>query len=77
MPHVNIKHFPRDLDPEAQKALVEGLVGLITQAFDVSETTVSVALEPVEPAAWRDRVVLPELHNRSDLLARRPAYDIA
>ncbi|WP_199228267.1 MULTISPECIES: tautomerase family protein [unclassified Caulobacter] len=77
MPHVNIKYFPRDLTPEARQTLVEGLLDLITKTFDVSETTVSIALEPVTPETWRDRVVVPELLDRAGLLVRRPGYDFA
>ena len=75
MPHLNIKHFPRDLSAGERDALVEGLVQLIPRAFDCADTAVSVALEPVAPGAWRERVVDPEFHDRGALLIRRPGYD--
>lgn len=75
MPHINIKHFPRDLPADEQNALVEGLVLLITRTFDCADTAVSVVLEPIAPAAWHERVVDPEFHEREALLVRRPGYD--
>jgi 4-oxalocrotonate tautomerase len=77
MPHLNIKHFPRDLAADERDALVEGLVQLVTQTFACADTAVSVALEPVTPEDWRVRVVDPELHDRGALLIRRPGYDFS
>lgn len=76
MPHLNIKHFPRDLAAGEQDALVEGLVQLITQAFACTDTAVSVALEAIKPDDWRARVIDPEFHDRGALLIRRPGYDL-
>jgi 4-oxalocrotonate tautomerase len=74
VPHVNIKHFPAPLTTDDEVALVKALTDAVTTAFKCDEGVVSVALEPVEKEAWTERVYVPEIVNRTDLLRKRPNY---
>ena len=74
MPHVNIKHFPAELGIEARAKLIAVLTDAIAGAFKCPPGVVSIALEPVAPEAWRDRVYAPEIQERAALLCKRPEY---
>jgi 4-oxalocrotonate tautomerase len=73
MPHVNIKHFPVDLDPAQRAQLVAALTDAVRTAFGCPERVISIALEPVEPEAWQERVYQPEIVDRQDLLCKTPS----
>ncbi len=74
MPHVLIKHFPAPLTAEREAELVSALTTAVQNAFGCDEGVISIALEPVEPAAWNDRVYVPEIVQRQELLCKRPDY---
>jgi phenylpyruvate tautomerase PptA (4-oxalocrotonate tautomerase family) len=74
MPHVNIKHFPVTLSEEQQSELVAAITQAVKTAFKCDEGVISISIEPVEKEAWNERVYVPEIVNRKDLLRKRPNY---
>lgn len=74
MPHINIKHFPLPLDEEKKAVLVRNISQVVQDAFACPEDAISIALEPVAPEQWRDRVGLPEFEERKHLLCKQPNY---
>ncbi|WP_340561962.1 MULTISPECIES: tautomerase family protein [Streptomyces] len=74
MPHVSLKHYPRDFTPEQKQRLADAVTRLVVEHFEVPENVVSVALEAVDPAQWRERVDAPEISARPDLLIKTPDY---
>ncbi|SDG25694.1 4-oxalocrotonate tautomerase [Lentzea fradiae] len=74
MPHVNIKHFPKQLTAEESAELVAGVTAAVTKAFGCDEGVVSIAVEPVAQEEWQDRVYGPEIADRKDLLHKTPSY---
>jgi len=74
MPHVNIKYFPVPLTETQASALLTAVTAAVTGAFGVSEDVVSIALEPVPAEDWRERVYVPEIQGRADLLRKPPNY---
>ena len=74
MPHVNIKHFPAPLSPAQQADLVAAVTAAVSTAFGCEERMVSIALEPVAAEWWHERVYLPEIVERADLLGKTPDY---
>lgn len=76
MPHVNIKHFPKDFTDEQRERLAEAVTAVVTEHFVTDAGNVSVALEPVAADEWNQTVGVPEILGRADLLIRRPAYQI-
>ncbi|MFF8974894.1 tautomerase family protein [Streptomyces sp. NPDC014995] len=74
MPHISIKHFPRTFT-EAEKAdLVASLTETVTRVFGTEPGAVSLAVEPVEPSLWVERVHVPEIDDKSHLLWKQPNY---
>ena len=74
MPHVNIKYFPVSLSEQQQAELVATLTQAVQRAFGCDEGVISIALEPVAKDAWQERVYVPEIVNRKNLLCKRPNY---
>ncbi|MER5731850.1 tautomerase family protein [Streptomyces sp. NPDC002138] len=73
MPHVHIRHFPKDVTPEQLAAFDEAVTSAVTEAFDVGEDVVSISLEPVAPEDWNDLVVT-DIAARRELLLKAPGY---
>ncbi len=74
MPHVNIKYFPVSLSEAQQAELVTAITQTIKNAFGCQEEVISIALEPVEKESWNERVYIPEILSRKDLLCKSPSY---
>lgn len=72
MPHVNIKHFPKDLTGAERARLADAITAVVVDHFAVPDGVVSVALEPVERADWDEQVVGPEIRGREELLIKPP-----
>jgi thioesterase domain-containing protein/phenylpyruvate tautomerase PptA (4-oxalocrotonate tautomerase family) len=74
MPHVNIKHFPVPLTGEQRTVLVTAITDAVRNAFDCDEDVISIALEPVAKELWNERVYVPEVVDRKELLCKSPNY---
>ncbi|MGH3832270.1 MAG: tautomerase PptA [Pseudonocardiaceae bacterium] len=74
MPHVNIKHFPASLREEQQAELVAALTAVVRSAFGCDERVISIALESVDEDTWNERVYVPEIVGRKELLIKTPNY---
>jgi amino acid adenylation domain-containing protein len=74
VPHVNIKYFPVPLSEQQQSELVASLTQVVQRAFGCDEGVISIALEPVAKEQWQERVYVPEIVNRKDLLRKVPNY---
>jgi len=74
MPHVNIKFFPVEVDGEQIAALADDLTSAVVAALGCDAGVVSIALEPVDPQEWNERVYGPEIVGRRDLLIKTPNY---
>ncbi|MEU5776855.1 amino acid adenylation domain-containing protein [Streptomyces venezuelae] len=74
VPHVNIKHFPNNLEEAQISALVDAITSAVRTAFSVDEGVVSIALEPVAQDAWNERVYIPEIVEDPGHLVKSPDY---
>ncbi|MFL6113403.1 MAG: amino acid adenylation domain-containing protein [Catenulispora sp.] len=74
MPHVNIKHFPVPLSDRQQSELVSAVTKAVTEAFGCDAGVVSIAFEPIAEEAWHEKVYIPEIVNRRDILSKVPDY---
>lgn len=76
MPHITVKHFPRELTPEQQKALADDLCEMVKKHFGSQDASLSVALVAVEQARWKDEVYDVEIKPQMENLARKPGYSM-
>ncbi|MFV0457621.1 MAG: amino acid adenylation domain-containing protein [Actinomycetales bacterium] len=74
MPHVSVKHFPVQLDPELRARLAHDMTRLVSSALGCAPGAVSIALEEVPESDWRAKVYLPEIAGKRDLLCKEPEY---
>ncbi|MFI6638557.1 tautomerase family protein [Streptomyces sp. NPDC050504] len=75
MPHVTIKHFPKDFTPDQERDLADELTALIAGRFGTSKGAVSIALEAVAPDDWHEAVYAPEIEERAASLLKFPDYE--
>ena len=74
MPHVNIKLYPIEVTEDQKTSQVTALTKALQDNLGCSEGAVSIALEGIEPADWKEKVYNPEIVGRSDLLLKQPNY---
>lgn len=74
VPHINIKHFPVPITEQQELELVTAVTAAVRNAFGCKEDVVSIALEPVTQDVWNERVYVPEIVDRQDLLRKTPNY---
>ncbi|EPH3358264.1 tautomerase PptA [Citrobacter freundii] len=75
MPHVDITCFPRDLNEEEKAALATDITEVIIRHLQSKESSVSVALNEVEPDAWQavwDAEIAPQMTR----LIKKPGYSM-
>ncbi|MCT4706373.1 tautomerase PptA [Enterobacteriaceae bacterium H11S18] len=76
MPHITVKHFPRDLNEEQKKALADDLCEMVKKHFGSKDGSLSVALIPVEQERWKEEVYDVEIGPELETLARKPGYSL-
>lgn len=75
MPHVIVKLWPGKT--EEQKArLTDAIVKDLMAVMGSTEASISVAIEDIESAAWKDRVYEPEIVGNADKLYKKPGYEM-
>lgn len=75
MPHVNIKCFPRELNDDEKTALATDITAVIVRHLQSKESSVSVALNEIQPAEWKavwDAEIAPQM----DTLIKKPGYSM-
>lgn len=74
MPHIDIKHFPVSMDEASKKEFIASITLVVKSAFGCQEEAISIAIEPIDPKDWSDRVYEPEIVKREKWLHKRPGY---
>lgn len=74
MPHVNVKHFPREFTDEERSRLSEAITEVILEHFDTYEGAVSIAVQSVAKADWKESVVEREITGHEYQLLKPPNY---
>jgi len=75
VPHVHIQHFTRTFTEAEMADLVGALTEAVTRVFGTGPDAVSIAVEPVEPSEWTERVYRPQIEAHAHLLWKRPGYN--
>lgn len=74
MPHVIVKMYAGKTEEQKQALTAEIQKALMT-AIGSTEKSISVAIEDIDPAEWTDKVYLPEIAGKPDLIYKKPGYD--
>ncbi|WP_435953933.1 tautomerase PptA [Dryocola sp. BD626] len=76
MPHITVKHFPRELTEEQKQALADDLSEAVKKHFGSKDASLSVALIPVEQDRWKEDVYDKEIAPSLETLAKKPGYSM-
>lgn len=76
MPHIDIKCFPRDLNDEQKTALAADIADAIARHLGSKDSSISVALNQVEPDAWKSEVWDTEIAPNLATLIKKPGYEM-
>ena len=60
---------------EQKNQLAEEIVKDVMRILDRKEEVISVALEEVDPEDWTDKVYIPDIQGKWNLLYKRPGYN--
>lgn len=74
MPHVIVKmHSGRS---EQQKSrLAQEITKAVMSTLGSAETSVSVAIEDIDPAKWTEQVYKPDILGKAATIFKKPGYD--
>lgn len=73
MPHIIIKLWPGKSEQE-KKRLAEAITKDVMAVLDLGEETVSVAIEEIPSADWKEKVYKPEILGQPEKLYKKPGY---
>lgn len=73
MPHISVKMYPGRSEEEKQ-AIAAALAEAMMASSGCSEKSLSISIEDVEPANWKDAVYAPEIDAAGERLYKKPGY---
>ncbi len=73
MPHVIVKLWPGRSE-ELKKKLADQIAKDVSEIFNKSEDSVSIAMEEISPDDWAKQVYEPEIKANWDKLYKKPGY---
>ena len=73
MPHVIVKLWPGKSDQQKSR-LAEAITKDVMSIFSYGEEAVSVAMEEIKPADWKEKVYQADILNKPDEIFKKPGY---
>ncbi len=73
MPHVIVKLWPGKSGQQKQR-LADAITKDVMEIFDYGEESVSVAMEEIKPADWKDEVYKPDILDQPEKIYKKPGY---
>ncbi len=74
MPHIDIKHFPANLDEKSKTEFIESITEAVKKALGAKDDAISITMESIDSSDWDNRVYNPEIVQREKWLVKRPGY---
>ena len=74
MPHIVVKLAPGSSE-EQKNQLAEEIVKDVMRILDRKEEVISVALEEVDPKDWTDKVYIPDIQGKWNMLYKKLGYN--
>lgn len=71
--HVIVKMYTGRSE-EMKRNLVDEITKAIVKSLGVNESSISVALEEIEPDKWSETVYKPDILGKENLLYKEPGY---
>ena len=73
MPHVIVKMWSGRSDQQKRR-LADEVTAAVLRAVGGSESSISVAIEDVDPNDWTEKVYKPDILGRPDQIYKKPGY---
>jgi len=73
MPHVSVKLWPGRSEQDKTQ-LSDKIVKDVIASLKCDESSVSVAIEEIDPGDWTEKVYKPEIQKKWDKLYKKPGY---
>ncbi len=73
MPHVIVKMYSGRSE-EMKRNMADEITKAITKSLNLDESTVSIAVEEVEPDKWNEAVYKPDIIDKEHMLYKKPGY---
>lgn len=73
MPHVIVKMFAGRSEAD-KKRLAEQITIAVVNSVGASESSISVAVEELDPSEWTEKVYDPDIAARPEILYKKPGY---
>lgn len=73
MPHVIVKMFAGRSEAD-KKRLADQISLAVVNSIGASESSISVAVEELDPNEWTEKVYDPEIAARPEILYKKPGY---
>jgi 4-oxalocrotonate tautomerase len=74
MPHIIVKMF-EGRSEEQKQVLSADLTAAIMSSLSCAEGSVSVAIEDIRKDDWTDKVYVPDIQQKSELIYKEPGYN--
>jgi len=74
MPHIIVKLYP-GRSKQKKLELTNKIVKNVVEITDCKETSVSVAIEEIEPGDWAKKVYKPDIIDSQETLYKKPGYN--
>jgi 4-oxalocrotonate tautomerase len=75
MPHVSVKLWPGRSE-ETKQRLADAIVEDVVNIAGSNRDSVSVTIEEVSSADWKEEVYDPEIRNKKEYLYKKPGYSM-
>lgn len=75
MPHVSVKLWPGRSEETLQR-LTDAIVEDVVDIIGCSKESVSVSIEEVSSADWKEKVYDPEIRDKKEHLYKQPGYSM-
>ena len=76
MPHIDIKCYPKNLNEQEMKTLVNELTHLVIKHLKSPEEYISISYKEVPAEHWKDEVFDLEIRPNIENLAKKPGYEM-
>jgi 4-oxalocrotonate tautomerase len=73
MPHVVVKLWPGKSEQQKTR-LAEAITKDVMEIFNYGDESVSVAMEEIPAADWKDNVYKPDILDHPERLYKKPGY---
>lgn len=74
MPHVIVK-LAAGRSEQQKQSLAAELAKAVTSTLHCDKASVSIAIQDVEMTDWTEKVYVPDIQGKPELIYRKPGYD--